>query len=93
MKMPRVATCDMTECFFNIDETCHALAINVGTDHPACDTFIMGTAHGGVPKALGGVGACKVESCHHNKGFLCSAPDITVGHHGGHADCKTYMAR
>jgi Domain of Unknown Function (DUF1540) len=90
MEIPKVLACSVNECAFNRDKECHALAINVGGHHPACDTF---TNHG--HKAGGnenmGVGACKVSHCKFNKSLMCSAPGITVGHHEHHADCKTYI--
>jgi len=50
----------------------------VGADHPACDTFVMGSMHGGAMGMTGSVGACKVDHCRHNTSFLCSAPSIEV---------------
>ena len=93
MDIPRISSCDMTECYFNTKKSCHAAAINVGSDHPACDTFMSGSKHGGAPDVTGMVGACKVDHCRHNSSLLCSAPSISVGHHMTHADCKTYVAR
>lgn len=90
MEMPKISMCDMGECFYNANTVCHAPAINVGSDHPACDTFMKGSMHGGAMDMTGRVGACKVDHCRHNTNYLCSAPSISVGHHQTHADCQTY---
>lgn len=93
MDISKVNRCDMTECFYNIKNICHAQAINVGANHPTCDTFIAKSGHGGAMDMTGMVGSCKVDNCRYNKNLLCSAPGINVGHHEKHADCKTYAAR
>lgn len=93
MNMPKVAICEVTDCYYNTRKVCHAPAINVGADHPACDTFMRGSKHGGAMDMIAMVGACKVDHCSYNSNFLCSAPNINVGLHESHADCKTYMAR
>ncbi len=37
--LPPVSKCQVEQCFYNIDQLCHAPAINVGGEmHPACDT-------------------------------------------------------
>lgn len=91
MEMPKVLACSMNECAFNREKQCHALAINVGGSHPACDTFTNSSSRAGIPETTAGIGACKVGSCKFNTALECSAPGITVGHHEKHADCKTYV--
>ncbi|HEY3490093.1 MAG TPA: DUF1540 domain-containing protein [Candidatus Deferrimicrobiaceae bacterium] len=95
MKMPGIAGCAVSECSFNQRNQCHALAITVGGPEKcaACDTYFQAAKKGGVPDMTGGVGACKVEACLHNKGFECAASSINVGMHMGHADCTTFTAR
>ncbi len=93
MQMPKVSKCDVAECFYNAKNICHAPAINVGRDHPACDTYIKDSRHGGAIDMTGSVGACKIGHCRYNKDLICSAQSINVGHHENHADCKTYTAR
>lgn len=90
--MPPVKMCDVTECFFNKTKMCHAQAIQVGDDHPACDTFTPSSGHGGQAQ-LGQVGACKVTQCRFNSDLSCTAPGINVGYHESHADCKTFTPR
>jgi hypothetical protein len=92
---PMVTTCTVTACCYNNNsQQCHALAIQVGSDHPMCDTYspMQGMACG-APDANGGVGACKVNDCRFNAHLLCTAPGIIVGVHSGHADCQTYQRR
>jgi len=93
MNIPRVSSCDMEDCFFNKGQTCHAPAINVGGDHPLCDTFINNSRHGGDMDRAAMVGACKVSNCTHNTELCCGAPTIRVGPHRSHGDCQTFEAR
>lgn len=106
-RIPLVSLCEMTECGFNEHQKCHAAAIMVG-DQPAavahragvalqdpkCDTFTMKPgAHYGARDLSAQIGACKVDTCHHNADLRCTAEGVTVGHHEAHADCKTYRQR
>ncbi|HBN08984.1 MAG TPA: DUF1540 domain-containing protein [Cyanobacteria bacterium UBA8530] len=91
--LPQVKLCDVLECCFNRDKKCHAGAIQVGDDHPACDTFTTGKNKAGVENMVANVGACKIDACTFNNNLECGAPGITVGHHGSHADCQTYKHR
>ena len=93
MEMPVINKCDATECAYNRDEQCHAMAITVGGpgDHK-CDTFLRSSKKGGSVDVTGRVGACKVESCKHNHALECSAPGITIGHEGDVVSCLTFAA-
>jgi len=95
MKMSKITACDVTECSYNQQMQCHALAITVGGPDvcACCDTFLHAAKKGGVPDKIGGVGACKVETCSFNSSFECGAPSIKVGLHHGHADCSTFKSR
>ena len=99
MQMPKVTACSVTECSYNKDNKCHALAIQVGDPemggmtHPACDTFIKMSQKGGDSQTVAGIGACKAFDCNFNKLLECSAPGINVGHHEQHADCETFERR
>ena len=67
MDMPKIERCRVTECCYNTDEMCHAMAITVGGPvDRKCDTFLRDSTKGGTP-AIGLVGACKVASCKYNK--------------------------
>lgn len=92
--IPQVMSCTVTECCYNDDSTCHAAAIQVGRDHPMCDTFSPQTGSScGAADLTGGVGACHVSACQFNSSLLCAAPGIVVGAHAGHADCQTFRQR
>lgn len=95
MKMPQVNQCEATECAYNKESMCHALAITIGDNrHPRCDTFLQSSSPGGDSSAVAQVGACKVEACKFNKRFECSAPSIRVAHHAGTCvDCQTFAPK
>ena len=96
MTMPKISECQVKDCSYNKDNDCHALAITVGDEKcPGCDTFMKSGKKGGNPDSHGSVGACKADSCKHNKSLACSADSIQVGlgTHGCHAECRTYSAR
>ena len=95
-EMVRIASCEVTECSYNKHNSCHTMAITVGGPAdkcPNCDTFLHSSQKGGVPDMVGGVGACKVESCSFNKALECTAQSISVGLHQGHPDCRTFKSR
>lgn len=92
MGLPVINSCEVDACYYNKEHRCHAAAINVGSSHPECDTFIR--QQGQISrndKAV--VGACHVGHCKHNSDLMCSAPGISVRYHESHADCGTYEAR
>jgi hypothetical protein len=94
MKMPKVLSCDETACAYNREKNCHALAITVGDSGcPMCDTCIKSNVKGGDESSLGSVGACKNEQCDYNSSLECTASNIKIGRHGGHADCMTFTPR
>lgn len=90
--MPIISSCEVSDCFFNVGQSCHAPAINVGSDHPACDAYVKGSGHIG-RKETGRVGACHIQECRFNDEMTCGASDIVVLGHSGHADCGTYQHR
>jgi hypothetical protein len=92
MDMPKVERCRATECSYNADEMCHALAITVGdmADHPKCDTYTDFATKGGDPSTIGAVGACKVTDCRYNESLTCTAASIHVGRAQDEADCLTF---
>ncbi|MBB5155995.1 DUF1540 domain-containing protein [Saccharopolyspora phatthalungensis] len=92
MEMPLVNKCTATDCAFNRNETCHALAITIGDPlHAQCDTFCSASVAGGDPDAVGHVGACKMTDCRYNVNLECQAPGITVGYEEDIVDCLTYQ--
>jgi hypothetical protein len=92
MKMPKVMDCSVSDCAYNAEKACHAMAITIGDNpnQPVCDTFFKSSAHGGVKDMTAGVGACKTADCSFNKDFECTASNIHVGMKGGEPDCLTY---
>jgi hypothetical protein len=95
LEMAAVAECAVRDCAYNVTGDCRARAITIGDGiHPACDTFVR-TAGGPSDETIppGGVGACKVSGCRHNRGLECHAASIRVGFHGDHPDCMTFAAR
>ena len=93
MKMPRILDCSMSDCAYNTDNMCHALAITVGASAPMCDTFLKLGKKGGIKDATGSVGACKVENCRFNDALECAADGIHVGRHSDHPECDTFAPR
>lgn len=93
--MPKVSRCDTTDCVYNMDRMCHALAISVsGGENPDCETYASGQKKGGDRNAIAGVGACKAEACEYNRDLECHAPAIQVGARNGENDaCLTFEAR
>lgn len=88
-EMPVISRCEENGCFYNHDDACHAPAINVGGNHPRCDTFAPSANHIG-RKPAGRVGACHVAECRHNSELTCTAQAIVVGRHQDHPDCITF---
>ena len=92
--MPKILACTVTECAFNADAACHALAITVGDGGcPLCDTAIRSSERAGYVEARAGVGACKVWECKYNYALECTAPGIAVEKHREHAECGTFTER
>ncbi|MHB0997605.1 MAG: DUF1540 domain-containing protein [Armatimonadota bacterium] len=89
MLMPDVQKCTVNNCFYWMNDICKANAIQVGDDHPMCDTFARSMEHKG-PADHGKVGACHTSNCEYNQQLSCSAMGIEVGFHSDHADCLTF---
>ena len=87
---PPVKNCAVQECYYNMDEYCHASAITVGSNHPMCDTFIQMSDQHGIPAGNALVGACHQNDCKFNDVLSCQAASINVDYHDHHADCYTY---
>jgi len=93
IETPKVLDCSVTECSYNTNKACHAIAITVGDSTCAmCDTYYKSSQKGGAMEITGSVGACK-EDCKFNKSLECAASGIHVANHMGHADCSTYSRR
>jgi Domain of Unknown Function (DUF1540) len=94
VEMSVVKRCDVGNCGYNKDQSCHAKAITIGDlANPGCDTFMDSERHIKEVKRMAGVGACKVSNCIHNEDFECAAESITVGLVGDLINCRTYHSR
>jgi hypothetical protein len=93
LDIPRIQTCEATECSYNTNRSCHAVAITVGDSSMAhCDTFFSRSRKGGIESINAGVGACKMESCKFNTDLECSAEQgINISSKSGQAMCSTYV--
>lgn len=83
-----VMTCLAEECSWNCREECCAPSVQIGDDHPKCDTYTTGAV-----SPLGDmapVKGCLVTDCHFNHELGCDAAGITLSIHSAHADCMTY---
>lgn len=85
-----VVTCTVMECSYNQQEFCCASQIEVGDEHPSCDTFTTDGPHTSRPSGLSQVSSCHVTDCSFNSSQDCSAPGITVTQHSNHADCLSF---
>lgn len=83
-----VMTCLAEDCSFNCRDECCAPTVEVGEDHPRCDTFTTGQVAIAPGEPL--VQDCKVSECHYNDSMGCMAAGITMATHSGHADCLTF---
>ena len=93
MEKAKVTECEVTDCAYNMDKTCHAMAITIGdTVKPRCDTFCMSSKKGGEEGYVASVGACKVSVCAYNIALECNSPAICVGYQEGEPDCLTFKA-
>lgn len=92
LNVPVIAGCEVRDCAYNTDNTCHAKAITVGDGvSPSCDTMVR---HDMEPNEMNiaGVAACKVRDCVFNNDLECDAAHVFVGRHGDGAVCVTYTA-
>lgn len=92
MMMPVVTQCMVTDCAYNLKNTCNARAITIGDGiHPGCDTFFSNSTHTHDFNEFTGVGACKVVSCRFNSEFECNADEIHVGRNKSGVCCLNYV--
>lgn len=91
IEMPRVESCDVSACIYNVESACHAKAITVGNGvAPGCDTYMHASQHVRNASVLAGVGACKVGGCEFNNDYECGASSIEVGARADGVFCMTY---
>jgi hypothetical protein len=88
MSRSRVMTCLAEDCSYNCRDECCAPKVEVGEDHPRCDTFTTGEVSIGIGEPP--VQDCMVTDCHYNESMACNAAGITMSTHSEHADCLTF---
>jgi hypothetical protein len=84
-----VLTCTVDDCSYNRVLECCAPTIQIGEDHPRCDTYTR-LQMLDLQESAAVVGKCGVMDCGFNEGSRCAARGITVDHHSTHADCATF---
>lgn len=92
MKMTSVEKCQASQCAYNSDGSCHALAITIGDPGgpPRCDTFFENEVKGGDEQSHAGIGACKMTNCMYNSKLECTADAVSVGEEDQDVDCLTF---
>ncbi len=89
----RVMSCQMSDCLFNHDSHCHAIAITIQNRSPVCRTCLKASSKNGVSGVKCSVGACREFQCRYNQGLNCMAEGIKVGPHKNNAYCLTFTVR
>lgn len=83
-----VLTCTVTDCTYNRSLECFAPSIQVGAEHPRCDTYTHSSVDLGMEESF--VAMCMTKQCDFNTDSHCMARGITLDCHEGHADCATF---
>ncbi len=95
--MPLIKNCSVSECGFNLHDSCHAKAITIGNNNiPSCNTYFQVSDIAEHTKAEGhhaGVGACKLTSCKFNTNYACVADEVLVSKPFEKANCMTYLPK
>ncbi len=93
-EMPIVSQCLVSQCAYNVSNSCHARAITVGDGiRPGCDTFLKESRHTRKADQIAGIGACKISGCKFNEDFECQTDSVRVGMVQNQANCMTFSAR
>jgi hypothetical protein len=86
-----VNQCAATECAYNDNRSCRALAITIGEPSAhTCATYAPKQAKGGRQMTIANVGACKASTCVNNSNLTCTAAQVTMGLEGGQVRCLTF---
>ena len=83
-----VLTCSAQDCSYNDDRCCCAPMIEVGSDHPMCDTYTRDSVERSSIEPE--ISRCSIQDCSFNSSQSCHAPAVTVMSHADHADCGTF---
>ena len=89
MNMTGISKCNMSNCAYNREGSCHTLGITIGS-HAECNTYVHHSTRGGFPEIKGGIGACLASSCKFNAKLECQATAVNVASDDKHADCATF---
>lgn len=90
MEMPEVQKCFAHDCAYNLNNTCHALAITIsGALEPKCDTYCQSDQQAGDMNGSAKVGACKANHCTYNNCLACQASSIRIGYRNNQCICLT----
>ncbi len=94
-KMPLIVSCTGSDCAYNRNLTCNAMAVTIGADREAvCDTFYHTDHKVAHPDAVSFVGACKMEGCRFNRNLECTAySGVSLVGDNGRVSCHTYEDR
>lgn len=95
METAKVAKCKISECAYNINDLCHAMAITVGDGSgPVCHTFCQFIMKGKATNTdtMACVGACRVSSCIYNAGLECQAPEVLVDYKEQQPQCLIFQS-
>ena len=84
-----VLTCTVDDCTFNKSLECWAPRVQIGEEHPRCDTYTH-QSDVFLADSAAVVGWCGVTDCGFNDAAHCGARGITVDRHSTHADCGTF---
>lgn len=96
MAAAKVRGCQVSECVYNVDGLCHAVAITVGDENcPKCETFnsFYNVGRGKDTGRIAEVGACKASSCIFNVGRKCQSEGIKVDCIDTGPQCLTFQPR
>lgn len=91
-EMGMVLACQVDACSYNRNLECRAGQIEVGgCEHAKCDTFTTGQIEE-LETAQPMVANCDVSDCKFNQDARnCQAPAVSLGHHGQHAECDSFV--
>lgn len=92
-KMPMIVSCSGSDCSYNSNSTCNAMAVTIGERREAvCDTYYRTDHKIAYPDTTSFVGACKMENCRFNRNLECTAySGVSLLGTNGHVLCNTFQ--
>lgn len=89
-----VNQCAATDCAYNDNQACRALAITVGEPSAqTCATYEPKQKKVSTQVTVANVGACKASNCVHNSNLSCQAAEVKIGVDGGQVRCMTFQGK